>query len=173
MKGDAREQRSVDDIERELAVLSAHIDAAEHRRLSLIRELIELDVSLGDDLSVAQWLSWRLGQSPGAARERVRVATALGSLPRIDAALMRGELSYSKVRAMTRIATPDNEERLLEQALVATAAQLEKICRGVRRVQRDGDLPLAEEGDRWVLSRPTDDGMVVIEAKLSPTKRRP
>lgn len=155
-------------IERDLATVSAHIDAAEHRRLSLIRELIELDVSLGDHLSVAQWLSWRIGLSPGAARERVRVAMALGTLPRIDEALKNGELSYSKIRAMTRVATPDNEQALLQQARMATASQLEKICRRVSAVKRSEGERSYDDGDRWVQTRPTDDGMVVITAKLLP-----
>ena len=48
----------------------------------------------------------------GAARERVRVAHALGTLPRLAEALARGELSYAKVRALTRVATPETEARL-------------------------------------------------------------
>ena len=61
-------------------------------------------------MSCAHWLAWQCGLSPGAAREHVRVARALQSLPLTEAAFAEGRLSYSKVRAMTRIAEPDSEE---------------------------------------------------------------
>ncbi len=65
-------------------------------------------------LTCAHWLTWRVGLAPSAARERVRVARALGELPLISEAMKRGELSYSKVKALTRIARPDTEKSLLE-----------------------------------------------------------
>ncbi len=168
-EGMDEKQRRFRQIKEELPTLSTHIDAAEHRRLTLIRELDELDLSLGEGLTTARWLAWRIGLSPGVAREKVRVARALGKLPRIDAAFGRGELSYSKVRAVTRVATPETEEAILHQARIATAAQLEKICRGVRRVQRQREAKgKSREGDRWVLWRETDDGMVVVKAKMEP-----
>src|SRR5216117_3296441 len=93
----------------EIAELSAHLDAATARLLDLISEF---DARAGWNTgfrSCAAWLSWRVGLDPGAARERVRVARALGSLPRLAHALARGELSYAKVRALTRVATPETE----------------------------------------------------------------
>ena len=91
----------------EIPTLSAHLDAATHRLLQCIRSF---DQSGGwhepGALSCAHWLSWRVGWDPGTARERVRVARALGTLPRIDQALRTGTLSYAKVRALTRVATP-------------------------------------------------------------------
>ena len=72
----------------------------------------------------------------GAGREHVRVARALGSLPRLADALGRGELSYSKVRALTRVATPETEERLLAVGRAGTACHVERIVRGWRRVDR-------------------------------------
>src|SRR5512139_2216983 len=88
----------------------AHLDAAHHRMLARLREL---DAGGGwfkqGFRTCAQWLSWRVGWTPGTAREHVRVANALGTLPAIDGALSRGELSYCKVRALTRVATPENE----------------------------------------------------------------
>ena len=93
----------------EIAQLAAQLDAATARLLDLIREF---DARLGWNhgfRSCAHWLSWRVGMKLGAAREHVRVAHALGSLPRLADALARGELSYSKVRALTRIATPEVE----------------------------------------------------------------
>jgi hypothetical protein len=72
-------------------------------------------------------LHWRTGIDLGAARQKVRVARALAHLPRIGAAMRRGDLSYAKVRALARVATPDNEQALLEAALAGTAAQVERL----------------------------------------------
>ena len=155
----------------EIAELSAHLDAATHRLLELIRRF---DAGSGwhthGCLSCAQWLSWRIGFGLCAAREKVRVARALGALPRIDDALRHGRISYSKVRALTRVATPENEVSLLEIARSSTAAQLEKVCRGYRRALNglSGRLPCDDEDQRWVRDRSTESGMIRIEAQLLP-----
>src|SRR5437868_10013801 len=120
----------------EIAELSAHLDAATARLLELIREF---DARAGWNTgfrSCAEWLSWRVGLDRGAARERVRVARALATLPRLAQALARGELSYSKVRALTRVATPETEERLPRVGRAGTAEHVERIVRGWRRVDR-------------------------------------
>src|SRR5207247_7745744 len=95
----------------QIAELSAHLEAAGARLLDLIRDF---DARGGWNIgfrTCADWLSWRVGLAPGAARERVRVARALGTLPLLAQALARGELSYAKVRALTRVATPETEAR--------------------------------------------------------------
>src|SRR6188768_1987367 len=126
------------DAERELAELQSHENAATHRQLVLIRFLDEDGLwSRQGGTSCAHWLAWRCGIDRGAAREKVRVARALAALPSIDDALRRGVLSYSQVRAMTRVATSANEERLLEMAKRSTAAQLEHLCRSYRRADAD------------------------------------
>src|SRR5215210_4936852 len=89
--------------------------------------------------SCAHWLAWQCGMGPGAAREHVRVARALRGLPRIEAAFAAGRLSYSKVRALTRIAALDCEAALVEFALSATASQTERFCRQWRRVDEEAD----------------------------------
>jgi Domain of unknown function (DUF222) len=93
--------RELERLGNEIAELSAHLDAATARLLELIREF---DARGGWDgaRSCADWLSWRVGLDLGAARERVRVARALGGLPLISAALARGELSYSAVSCPIR-----------------------------------------------------------------------
>ena len=83
----------------EIAELSAHLDAATAHLLDLIREFDARGGWNTGFLTCAAWLTWRVGLDPGAARERVRVARALGTLPRLAQALSRGELSYAKVRA--------------------------------------------------------------------------
>src|SRR5438874_5418412 len=154
----------------EIAELSAHLDAATARLLELIREF---DARAGWNTgfrSCAEWLTWRVGLDRGAARERVRVARALGTLPRLGQALARGELSYAKVRALTRVATPDTEERLLAVGRAGTAEHVEHIVRGWRRVDR---LAEAQETARRHKSRALyvyqdEDGMVVIRGRLAP-----
>src|SRR4051794_25867094 len=64
-------------------------------------------------LSCAHWVAWRLGMGPKAASERVRVARVPRQLPKICAAFIAGKLSFSRVRAITRISTPANEEVFL------------------------------------------------------------
>src|SRR5437868_8220233 len=111
----------------EIAELSAHLDAATARLLDLIRDF---DAHSGWNTgfrSCAAWLTWRIGLDPGAARERVRVARALGTLRLLAQALARGELSYAKVRALTRVATPETEERLLGVGKTGTADHVERI----------------------------------------------
>src|SRR6187431_1917883 len=123
----------------EIAELSAHLDAATARLLDLIREF---DARAGWNTgfrSCAAWLSWRVGLDLGAARERVRVAHALGTLPLIAGALAHGELSYAKVRALTRVATPETEARLLAVGRAGTAAEVERIVRGWRYIDRKAE----------------------------------
>src|SRR5688500_4563942 len=153
-----------------IAEQAAHLDAAMQRLLADIRAF---DAGFGwhdqGAQSCAHWLSWRIGWTPGTAREHVRVARRLGELPAIDDALRRGEVSCSKVRAMTRVATADNEAQLLSQARFTTAAQLETICRKVQTVQRLAESdPQVIESRRAVTRRTLDDGMVKIEAVLRP-----
>ena len=160
---------AIDALADDIAEMAAHIDAAVHRLLVLIREFDRVGGwHLQGALSCAHWLSWRIGLGPGPAREKVRVAHALAGLPLIDEALRRGELSYSKVRAMTRVATASNEAALLDQARNTTAAQLERICRLYRQVQPPGPDPRQVDDRRWVDTRATDDGMVSIQIRLLP-----
>jgi hypothetical protein len=154
----------------EIAELSAHLDAATARLLDLIREFDARGGWNTGFRSCAEWLGWRVGLDLGAARERVRVARALGTLPAIAEALARGELSYSKARALTRVATPETEARLLAVAQAGTAAQVERIVRGWRRVDR---LAEAQEAAKQHASRslqvyPDEHGMVVLRGRLEP-----
>jgi hypothetical protein len=117
-------------------------------------------------MSCAHWLSWRIGLDPATAREKVRVARALGNLPTIDAALKSGKLSYAKVRALTRVATPETEAKLLDAAMYSTGAQLERLCRGYRIAKTtDNALPPPE---RSLRRRDLPGGMVKLEIVLTP-----
>src|SRR3989440_1449486 len=160
----------LDRIGDEIAQLSAHLDAATARLLDLIREFDARGGWGNGFASCAAWLTWRIGLDRGAARERVRVARALGSLPRLAQALARGELSYSKVRALTRVATPEIEERLLKVGLAGTAEHVERIVRGWRRVDRkvEMDETARRAKHRTLHVYHEDDGMVIIRARLEP-----
>jgi hypothetical protein len=154
----------------EIAELSAHLDAATAHLLELIREFDARDGWNHGFRSCAHWLSWRVGMDLGAARERVRVARALGSLPQLAGALACGELSYAKVRALTRVATQESEERLLAVGRAGTACHVERIVRGWRRVDA---LAEARETTHRHKSRALhvyqdEDGMVVIRGRLTP-----
>jgi Domain of unknown function (DUF222)/HNH endonuclease len=154
----------------EIAELSAHLDAATARLLDLIREFDAREGWGNGFRSCAHWLSWRVGLDIGAAREKVRVARALGTLPRLAQALARGELSYAKVRALTRVATPATEERLLAVGRAGTAEHVECIVRGWRRVDRIAEARETAQrhkcrGLRVYLDH---DGMVAIRGRLEP-----
>jgi 5-methylcytosine-specific restriction endonuclease McrA len=154
----------------EIAELSAYLDAAGARLLDLIREFDACGGWANGFRSCAHWLAWRIGMDLGAARERVRVARALGALPLLAGALARGELSYAKVRALTRVATPATEERLLVVGKAGTACHVERIVRGWRRVDQ---LAEARESAQRHKARALhvyedEDGMVVIRGRLTP-----
>ena len=109
-------------LEDEITELAAHINAANYDLLVLIGRYDEEKGWVQHGLaSCAHWLQWRCGTNLGVAREKVRVARALPGLPQISAAFREGRMSYSKVRAMTRVAIPENEACLLNVARHGTA----------------------------------------------------
>jgi hypothetical protein len=154
----------------EIAELSAHLEAATGYLLDLIREFDARGGWNNGFRSCAHWLSWSVGMDLGAARERVHVARALGSLPRLAGALARGELSYAKVRALTRVATPETEGRLLAVGRAGTACQVERIVRGWRRVDRLAEAreTASRHKRRGLRVYQDEDGMVVIRGRLTP-----
>src|SRR5688572_20301401 len=153
----------------EIAELSAHLDAATARLLDLIREFDAREGWAHGFRSCAAWLSWRVGLEPGAAREKVRVAHALATLPRLARALASGELSYSKIRALTRVATSETEERLLAVGRAGTAEHVERIVRGWRRVDRNAENreSTRQHKNRALHVYPDEDGMVVVRGRLT------
>src|SRR6266508_3605666 len=160
----------LDQLGDEIALLSAHLDAATARLLDLIREFDTREGWNTGFRSCAAWLSWRVGLDPGAARERVRVARALGTLPLLAQALARGELSYAKARALTRVATPETEARLLAFARAGTAAHVERLVRGWRRVDARAEAREAAQrhARRGLRVYQDDDGMTVLRGRLEP-----
>ena len=154
----------------EIAELAANLDAATARLLEMLRQFDDRGGWNNGFQSCAHWLSWRIGLDLGAARERVRVAHALETLPQLSEALARGELSYAKVRALTRVATPETEARLLAVGRAGTACHVERIVRGWRRAER---LAETREAARQYAGRALhvardEDGSVVIRGRLTP-----
>ncbi len=160
---------ALEDLGDEIATLAAHIHAATQRLLLLIAEFDRRrGWELGGHRSCAYWLTARTGIDLGAAREKVRTARALVGLPETSASMARGELSFSQVRALSRVATEDNEGELLEFARGCTTAQLERMVRGFRRGSRQDE---AERERRHHESRtfsvfPDEDGMYVVTGRL-------
>ena len=153
----------------QIAELSARIDAATYE---LLCHLHEFDLRHGWEgwRSCAHWLNWRTGLDLGAAREKLRVATALADLNHVSAAMARGQLSYSKVRALTRVASPATEAPLLAVALCATAAQVERLVRAWRQVDRDAQPDAAQVllASRTLSMQVDEGGMVVLRGRLPP-----
>ena len=152
-----------------IAELASRIQAATYELLVLIRDFDAAGAWSGF-ASCAVWLSWRTGLEPGPAREHVRVAHALAQLPKVSDAMRRGRVSYSKVRAITRVATPETEQSLLDVALAGTAAHVERVVRAWRQTDRaaERDEEHQRQADRSLRTWVDDDGMVVVRGRLSP-----
>jgi len=160
---------STPDLVSAITELAGHLNAATHSWLHLIAEFDRRQGwSDGCTRSCAHWLGWQCGIDLGAAREKVRVARALDMLPLIDAAMARGELSYSKVRALTRVATPPTEEVLLNIALHGTAYHVESLVRQFRKFQEVEALSreARQHAGRGLSYFHDDDGSLVIKARL-------
>jgi uncharacterized protein DUF222/HNH endonuclease len=141
---------SIDELDRAIVNLSARINAASYELLVLIRRFDERAGWLKWGFSdCVEWLHWRCDLGFSAAREKVRVAHALKTLPAISLSFSQGELSYSKVRALTRVARPDNEDALMAFALKTTAARVEERCRELRC----GTVDSATEANRAFAKR--------------------
>ena len=168
---DPTRQSRCDQLEQQITELAANINAATCRLLEL---LVEFDREWGwgasGCLSCAHWLNWRCGISLGAAREKVRVSHALEEVPKIHAAFSAGEISYSKVRALTRVAHAENEDYLLIIARHGTAAHMETLVSKFGRVKR-----LQKTEQAWQQQREQslqfffdEQGMLCVKGRLAP-----
>jgi hypothetical protein len=157
-------------IEAEITQLAGHLAAAECRWLQLVAEFDERrGYQQWGSRTCAHWLSWHCALDIRSAQDKLRVAHALRRLPRIMQEFAAGRLSYSKVRAITRIANADNEPELVTLALHGTTAQVERAVRAYRRVKRDDeelDEWNARRADRYLRCDWDDDGMLVVNGRL-------
>jgi hypothetical protein len=167
----------VEHLEARICELAGHITAATCRYLLLVADFDERGGWASWEMpSCAAWLSWKCQIAPGTAREHVRVARALTDLPYTRAEFAAARLSYAKVRALTRIATPENEQDLAEMATPMTAGQLDRFARAHRQVTRgeqDGRPACREPKLTWRtdgsgisigIQLPPADGAVVLQA---------
>jgi hypothetical protein len=150
--------------------MAAHLDAGTFQLLELIGKFDEMDGWHGIGIqSCAHWLNWKCGISMGPAGEKVRIARALPDLPNISTAFREGRVSYSKVRAMTRVATAKNEDALLQIALGGTASHVETQVRLYRKTKRiealqDENLRHAHRSLSWYID---DDGSWVFKGRFT------
>ncbi len=160
---------SIPELESRITELAGHLNAANHRWLLLIADFDRRQGwSDSATQSCAHWLNWRCGIDMGAAREKLRVAHALEKLPKISDAMARGELSYSKVRALTRVAAAETEDLLLSIALHGTAHHVETVVRHFRRARQTEELSreARQQANRRVDYYYDDDGSLVLKASL-------
>jgi hypothetical protein len=162
-------RRSLDQLETDIISLSSHINSMEYEFLVLLREF---DLRQGwkeyHFTNCADWMNMKCGMAPCTAREKLRVANALFDLPQTSTAFAQGELSYSKVRSLTRILTPHNEEQHLDFAIKATAAQVDKHCLELRNVQREISIVDANRlyEHRYLSWSAHSDGSVTLSVEL-------
>jgi hypothetical protein len=154
-----------------IAVLYGEITAATRAFLRALAESDRhKDWAAEGFSSCADWLAWRIGVTRNTASEKVRAARALEHLPLISDAMARGELSFSKVRALTRAATSENEAELLEFARASSAASLERLVRGWKTMSRADEqkrerlLHASRSFSVW----PDERGMYEVRGKLEP-----
>jgi 5-methylcytosine-specific restriction endonuclease McrA len=154
-------------LEAQLCEVAGHLTAATCRFLVLLGEFDERRGWASWEMSsCAAWLSWKCQMSSGTAREHVRVARALRELPVIQAEFAAARLSYVKVRALTRIATPVTEAGLAEIAGPMTGNQLERFARAHRQCSRADDA--AARVRRRLTWRFEEDGSLAGTFRLPP-----
>lgn len=174
----ALSEMSVDELEEQITTWAGRVAAGEARLIDLLGEFEEREGWVGTGiLSCAHWASWRLGMSLSTSREKLRVARCLRTLPATRRRFAAGELSYAQVRAITRIATAEDEDVWLRLAPECTASQLDRAVRGVRRSKRSDDAvvdPQAQESRRRDEVRVswTEDGDLVVTMRI-PAPRAP
>jgi len=165
----AIELPAIDDLDRAIANLSARMDAACYEQLVLIRQFDERGGWLKWAFpNCTEWLAWRCDLGMNAAREKVRVAHALMTLPGIASAFAKGRLSYTKVRALTRVANPKNEKSLVAHARKNTAVRVEERCREFRCGTADSidDANNAHSSRSLTIRRNPSRGTMTITVEL-------
>ena len=158
----------IETVEARVCTLAGHLASATCRWLLLVGDFDAREGWAGPGMrSCAQWLSWRCGLSMPAARQHVRVARGLRSLPRVRAEFAAGRLSYSKVRSIVRVATPELEDHLVELGLTLTAAALDHVVGTYRRTaarnERPSGAPVRATSWHW-----DDDGALVVRSRMAP-----
>ena len=126
----SKRHQEIEELDAAIGQMSHTINAANYELMVLIREFDErggwLKWGFTDGLN---WLKWRCDLSTNAARDKLRIAHALKELPLLSASFSEGKLSYTKVRALTRVATAANESDLIDMAMRMSARHVEEHCK--------------------------------------------
>jgi Domain of unknown function (DUF222) len=165
----ATELTPIEALDARILQLCTGLNAATYELLVRIREFDERGGCLKWGLDcTASWLAWRCDLSPATAREKVRVAHALKHLPAVSVAFSTGELSYSKVRSLTRVANAGNEEALVAFGLRSTASHVAEYCRELRMGRPDsGDMAERAFANRSLrIHRDAGRGMLSVTVEL-------
>jgi hypothetical protein len=159
-------EMATEQLEAELVSHAAWESAGLVRMLAVLREWDQREAwGSWECRAPQQWLSWKCGLGYTAATERLRVARVLPSLPIIEAAFTGGLLSWSKVRELTRVATPDTEQGLVDIAMSTTAQQVSRLTRTIGRVTRQKSVAqLSNRNFSWVTN--DVDGSITISVRL-------
>lgn len=164
------QERDFDRIERDIVVLAGELATLTERWLRLVAEF---DGAGGARRwgfrGTAEWLAWRCGMDARTARDHVRVARRLAEWPELRDAFAAGALSYSKVRALARVAPGDDAAVLIERARACTAGQLEREVRA-RRSAPSADVGVANavHASRFLTWEWEEDGSLRLHGRLSP-----
>ncbi len=158
-------------IARDLGLLAAQLSAGTARLIKAIRAFDRMSgfVYLGTS-STAHFLNWQCGMGLRTAREHVRVARALDALPQLAEAFDKGQVSYSKVRAITRIATPQDEDYFLNIAHAGSATHVERLVRLYRKhggLEEERRQSAKQLDQRSFECHWDEDGSLVFKGKLS------
>ncbi len=160
----------------QIGVLAGQLHAATARFVDMVATFDDSQDWYGVGMrSCAHWVTIATGIDLWSAREMVRVGHALRDLPLIHEAFAAGRLSFDKVRALTRVATADDETMWLELALEASGAQLARICHAYRRAIAIDDprrAALQRARRRLVSWWLDEDGMLALYATLPPEEGR-
>jgi hypothetical protein len=162
---DAEQRVQADGLAGRICAAAADAARSQYTLLELLGEFDAIGAIRywNDFKSLAHWLSWSCSMTPGVAREHVRIAKALRRMPTIGGLFREGKLSYSKVRAITRVVDVVDEHRLAELALTATASQLARMIAGFRSA--DG-MRIGQQAKRNMSWHEREDGMIDVRARL-------
>jgi hypothetical protein len=156
-------------LEEELRTAAGHLNAVTCRFLLFVAEY---DARKGweswEVASCAHWIMWRCGVAPSTAREQVCVARRLVELPLVREAFARGELSYSKVRAVVRMATERSEKDLVDLAKSCTAAHLVRVAAQYARLEKQDRADPDAEARFGLWWHSEEDGAVVLTTRMRP-----
>ena len=170
-EGEPARRAHVGALDAAVGELAAHINAATCRFLQLLAVLDAAEAWADDGARTPeQWLAWRCGVSPAAAKDQLRVARGLKEVPAVAAAFWRGEISFWQARALCRVATAATEEVLLDIARHSTAAQLERVVGAFKAAVERTELERANarHKDPAVNYHFDDDGFLMLRGRLAP-----